>query len=139
KIAHVIAIPDADQTPEQLVGLAEGIPAKSQFARHLAENGCRVVVPTLISRKMEKRMGRANLTNREYLYRSAFELGRHLIGYEVQKVLAAVDWFAKEDGKDANIGVMGYGEGGMLALYAGALDTRIEAVYLTGYFDDRRN
>ena len=31
------------------------------------------------------------LTNREFLYRSAFELGRHLIGYEVHKVLAAVD------------------------------------------------
>ena len=24
----------------------------------------------------------------------AYELGRHIIGYEVQKVLAAVDWFA---------------------------------------------
>ena len=32
---------------------------------------------------------RSKLTNREFLYRSAFELGRGLIGYEVQKVLAA--------------------------------------------------
>src|SRR5438067_13943321 len=93
----------------------------------------------LISRKMEKRMGRANLTSREYLYRSAFELGRHLIGYEVQKVLAVVDWFAKEVDKDekARIGVMGYGEGGMIALYAGALDTRIGTVCVSGYFGNR--
>ena len=28
------------------------------------------------------------LTNREFLYRSAFELGRQLIGYEIQKSLA---------------------------------------------------
>jgi dienelactone hydrolase len=136
-VADVVAIPDADQTPEQLAGLAKGIEPDSQFARRLAESGCRVVVPTLISRKMEKRRGRANLTNREYIYRSAFELGRHLIGYEMQKILAAVDWFEKDSGKDAKIGIAGYGEGGMLALYAGALDTRISVVQVSGYFDNR--
>ncbi|HEX5106777.1 MAG TPA: dienelactone hydrolase family protein, partial [Pirellulaceae bacterium] len=143
KVADIIAIPDADQTPEQICGLVEGVPPESQFARRLAENGCRVLVPTLISREMAKRAppgqpGRANLTNREYLYRPAFELGRHLIGYEVQKVLAGVDWFAKEGGdKEAKIGVMGYGEGGMIALYAGALDTRIGSTCVSGYFGPR--
>src|SRR5207248_11111684 len=47
KVADIIAIPDADQTPEQICGLADGVPAESQFARRLAENGCRVLVPTL--------------------------------------------------------------------------------------------
>ncbi len=42
-IAQVIAIPDADQAPEMLVGLSEGIDPEAQFARKLAENGCRVV------------------------------------------------------------------------------------------------
>jgi len=137
-IADIIAIPDADQTPEQIVGLTKGVHEDSQFARRLAESGCRVLVPVLISREMKKRNGRANLTNREYLYRSAFELGRHLIGYEVQKVLAGVDWFTKDAG-DVNpkIGVIGYGEGGMIALYAGALDRRIDAVYVSGYFSSR--
>jgi dienelactone hydrolase len=143
-VADVVAIPDADQTPEQLVGLVDGVPKESQFARHLAECGCRVIVPVLIDRHMEKRhapgaTGGANLTSREFLYRSAFELGRTLIGYEVQKVLAAVDWFAKEGGKDAKIAVIGYGEGGMLALYAGALDTRIATTGVTGYFGNRNN
>ncbi|MDR3635319.1 MAG: dienelactone hydrolase family protein [Isosphaeraceae bacterium] len=138
-VADVVAIPDADQTPEQLAGLVEGVPPVSQVARRLAESGCRVLVPSLIDRHMEKRSGRANLTSREFLYRSAFELGRHLVGYEVQKVLAAVDWFAREAGSgDANIGVFGYGEGGMLALYAAALDPRIDAACVSGYFDDRR-
>src|SRR5262249_3739086 len=116
-VADVVALPDADQTPEQIAGLVEGVPPESQFARRLAESGCRVLVPVLIDRHREKRNGRANLTSREFLYRPAFELGRHLIGYELQKVFAAVDWFAKEGGKDARIGVLGYGEGGMLALY----------------------
>ena len=80
-----------------------------------------------------------NLTNREWLYRSAFELGRGLVGYEVQKVLACVDWFSKESGDAAKIGVIGWGEGGLIALYAGALDTRIDAVCVSGYFDNRNN
>src|SRR5439155_21469848 len=128
-VANVVAIPDADQLPEQIVGLVEGVPAESQFARRLAESGCRVIVPTLIDRKLEKRNGRANLTSREYLYRPAFELGRHLNGYELQKVLAAVDWFAKDaKGEKPRIGVIGYGEGGGIALYAAALDPRIDVV-----------
>lgn len=137
-LADVIALPDADQTPEQLVGLAEGVERSSQFARRLAEAGCRVLVPTLISREMTRRNGRALLSNREYLYRSAFELGRHIIGYELQKIFAGVDWFAREaDDGNANIGVIGYGEGGMLALYAGALDTRIDATCVLGFFGPR--
>jgi cephalosporin-C deacetylase-like acetyl esterase len=32
------------------------------------------------------------------------------------------------------LGVIGWGEGGLLALYAGALDTRIEATCVSGYF-----
>jgi len=137
--ADVVAIPDADVTPEQLVGLAEGVSAASQFARRLAESGCRVVVPVLVDRRVEPRGGRAKLSAREYLYRPAFELGRHPIGYEVQKVLAAVDWFVREGGADARVGVFGWGEGGLLALNAAALDPRIDAVGVSGYFADRRN
>ncbi|MCP4174282.1 MAG: hypothetical protein GY758_26320 [Fuerstiella sp.] len=137
-IGNVVAIPDADQSPEQICGFVEGVPLQSQFARRAVEAGFRVVVPTLISRERSKRNGRANLTNREYLYRSAFELGRHVIGYELQKVLAAVDWFEVDaDGADPRIGVVGYGEGGLLALYAGALDTRIDAVCVSGAMGPR--
>ncbi len=138
RLADVVAIPDADQTPEMLVGLTEGVsvPASSQFARRLAESGCRVLVPVLINRQATRR----KLSNREFLYRSAYELGRHLGGYEVQKVLAGVDWFSKEaGGGPAKIGVIGWGEGGMLALYAGALDPRIRGIGLSGYFASRQN
>ncbi len=140
-VADIVAIPDADQPPEMLAGLIEGVRARSQYARRLAESGCRVLVPTLISRQMVKRTaagGRRSvtLTNREFLYRSAFEMGRHVIGYEVQKVIAAVDWFKKENTK---VGVIGWGEGGLIALYAGALDTRIDAVCVSGYFNNRQN
>jgi hypothetical protein len=48
--ARVVALPDADQTPEQLVGLAPGFENEAQFARRLAENGFLVVVPVLLDR-----------------------------------------------------------------------------------------
>lgn len=141
-VADIIAIPDADQTPEELVGIDEGVAGESQFPRRLVENGCRVVVPVLINREPAVN----EIPNREYLYRSAFELGRHLIGYEVQKVLALVDWFERDalrcrrTGNDQTaIGVIGWGEGGMLALYAGALDNRLSAVCVSGYFDSRQS
>jgi hypothetical protein len=96
-VADVIAIPDADQTPEQISGLAPGVAAESQYARRLAESGCRVIVPVLLDRTPRKRIapGRKDgpeFSNREFIYRSAYELGRHVIGYEVEKVMAAVDW-----------------------------------------------
>ena len=101
-----------------------------------AAAGC--IVPTLIDRTVAPRNGHARLTNREFIYRPAFELGRHIIGYEVQKVLAVVDWFSKQAaGQKARIGVFGYGEGGVIALYAAALDPRIDAACVSGYFDDR--
>ncbi|MGE3820589.1 MAG: hypothetical protein AB7I30_14345, partial [Isosphaeraceae bacterium] len=137
-LADVVAIPDCEQTPEGISGLVEGVPAASQFARRLAESGCRVIVPVLIDRKLEPRNGRTKLTTREILYRPAFTLGRHLIGYEIQTVLAAFDWFVKDaNGRDPRIGVVGYGEGGLVALYSGALDTRVDAVAVSGYFGPR--
>ena len=139
-IADVVAIPDADQTPEQIAGLAPGLPDSAQSARRLAESGCRVIVPTLIDRALELRGGRAKLTSREYIYRPAFILGRTLIGYELQKIFAAVDWFVKDaNGADPKIGVLGWGEGGLLSLYAGAIDTRIDVVSVSGYFGPRES
>jgi hypothetical protein len=38
-VAYVVLLPDAEQTPEQLLGLSPGIPAAAQVARRLAENG----------------------------------------------------------------------------------------------------
>lgn len=136
-LAAIIAIPDASQTPEQIAGLSDGVAAESQFARRLAETGCMVVVPALIDRRADLRGHRKiELTRREFLYRPAFELGRTLIGYELQKVLSLVDSLAAAH-PDLKIGVMGYGEGGMLALYAAAVDQRIDAACVSGFFDDR--
>jgi len=132
---NVIAIPDCEVLPEQLVGLAEGVRPAAQYARRLAEGGCRVLVPLLIDRA-ERLPG---LGNREWLYRPAFELGRGLTAYELQKILAAVDWMRTEAGDGGRIGVFGWGEGGLLALYAAALEPAIDVVAVSGSFDSRQD
>jgi cephalosporin-C deacetylase-like acetyl esterase len=83
--------------------------------------------------------GKARMTAREFLYRPAYELGRHIIGYEVQKVLALVDWLQSDPQFKDAVGVMGWGDGGMLALYSAALDPRIRVACVSGYFCDRRS
>ena len=105
----------------------------AQFARRLAENGFRVVVPALVDRS-DRWSGNAdvawtNQPHREWIYRQAYHMGRHIIGYEVQKVLAVVDWFKQRAGAKGKIGVAGYGEGGLLAFYAAAVDPRIDAAW----------
>ncbi|MBN2311178.1 MAG: dienelactone hydrolase family protein, partial [Candidatus Hydrogenedentes bacterium] len=138
--ANVIALPDCDWTPEAVSGLAPGVPAEAQFARRLAEGGCRVLVPTLIDRRDTYSgtpgIRMTNQPHREFIYRAAYQMGRHVIGYEVQEVLAAVDWFARE-ADSLPVGVAGYGEGGLVALYAAAVDTRIDAALISGYFGPR--
>lgn len=141
-VARIVAIPDADWSPEMFVGLKPGLPASAQFARRLAESGCLVVVPTIIDRKDTwsgiPGIKMTNLPHREWIYRMAYQTGRHIIGYEAQAVLAAVDWFAQENTRGtAPIAVAGYGEGGLIALYSAALDTRIRAALVSGYFQPR--
>jgi dienelactone hydrolase len=144
--ARVVVLPDADQTPEMLAGLSPTNSPAAGFARRLAENGTQVLIPVLIDRRDEwsgnPRLDRfTNLPHREWIYRQAYEMGRHIIGYEVQKVFAAVDWFIRENqrGMSVPIGVTGYGEGGLIAFYAAALDPRIKATLVSGYFDSRQN
>lgn len=142
-----IVLPDADQSPELLAGLAPDGEATSAVALRLAESGYLVVVPTLIDRtdthSITAAGRRTNQPHREFVYRPAFEMGRHAIGYEVQKVLAAVDGlrhFLATVQADANIpsvGIAGYGEGGLVALDAAALDPRLGPVLVSGYFAPR--
>jgi len=139
--ASLVAVPDAGQTPEQILGLAPGLPPERQFARILAESGCELVIPTLIRRELiqtdDPQLRQSQQTWREWIYRQAFHMGRHPIGFEVQKVLAAVDRFRARRGENAKVGVVGYAEGGLIAFYAAAIDTRIDGVLVSGYFDRR--
>lgn len=143
--SRVVAIPDADQTPEKLVGIEPGISDDRQYVRHLAGNGCQVIIPAIIDRSDEysgsERLDLyTNQPHREWIYRQAYTFGRHIIGYEVQKILSAVGWFVRKTKNGSEqIGVVGWGEGALLGLYAAALDTRIDTALISGYFDKRED
>lgn len=126
---RMICIPDADGVPESLVDA------------RLLSSGCEVVIPALLSRGTEFSVTdrlhiRAKVSHREWIYRQSYELGRHPIGWEVQKALAVVDWF-KAQPEQVPVIVAGVGEGGLLALHAAAIDQRIDAVFSAGSFGPR--
>lgn len=136
--SRIVMMPDADQTPEMLCGLG----TDANPAGTLAQLGCEILIPTLVSRddtfSGNAKLGRfTNQPHREWIYRQTYELGHHVIGYEVEKVLAAVDWFERSANHNP-IGVCGYGEGGLIAFYASALDPRIKATLVSGYFESRQ-
>jgi len=128
-VARVIYIPDADTDPEKLANDAM-----------LAYSGCEIVIPALISRSSEfstnDKFGvKTNVPHREWIYRQSYELGRHIIGYEVQKMLSLVDYFGTQT--KLPLLVAGLGEGGLIAMYSGAIDERISSVYVWGCFEPR--
>ena len=146
---NVIHIPHAGLTPEQVLGLAPG-GVRLGFA--FPAPGCRMVLPAIVSRSKRSFLSKAPnpfygkqsaampggkvMPSREFVYRPAYTMGRHILGYEVQEVLALVDWFCKE-APSPTVRVEGWGEGGLLALYAGALDARISETKVAGYFCNR--
>ena len=137
----VIVVPDSRWSPLDLLQAADD--GKNGIVQ-LVEYGNLVLIPTLISRNDDfagnPEVVLTNQSNREWVYRSAFEMGRHVIGYEVQKVLAAVDLFTEINSADkANrpISIIGVGDGGQIALYSAALDTRLTSVMVSGYFQPR--
>ncbi|HZH73036.1 MAG TPA: dienelactone hydrolase family protein, partial [Mariniphaga sp.] len=133
---YTIAVPDADQHPEELAGLLKDKVKGSQYALHLAENGFNVVIPVIVDRTNRWSRG-TDRSSRSWIYSQSHEMGRTVTGYEIQKLQALVDWFTSQGGEETNIGIAGYGEGGLLALYTAALDTRIDAALVSGYFAPR--
>jgi dipeptidyl aminopeptidase/acylaminoacyl peptidase len=81
-----------------------------------------------------------NQPHREWIYRQAYELGRHIIGYEVQKMIAGIDALQAMNTSAAsreNIGIIGYSEGGLIALHTAVHDSRVRATVVSGYFAPR--
>jgi hypothetical protein len=102
----VVVVPDADQVPEDLVFAREGTEGRMLVGHRLAAAGLQVLMPTLISRSDQwsgnADVGRwTNQPHREWVYRQAYELGRHVIGYEIAKVLNAVTFLGEANGLPA--------------------------------------
>jgi dienelactone hydrolase len=130
-----IVISDADEIPE-----------RSAKAISLAGAGWTVFAPVLVDRRANWSGNEAldrwtNQTHREWLHRPAFEMGRTIVGYEVQKILALLDALERPDSPwraaSKQVVVRGHGEGGLIALLCAALDERIAETFVSGYFSPR--
>ncbi len=68
-----------------------------------------------------------HMSEREWIRRMGFPLGRHPLGFEVQKVIAAVDWW-KQRHREAPVFAVGASDGAWVAQFAAILEPRIARV-----------
>jgi dienelactone hydrolase len=150
---YIVVLPDADETPEEAAGLLRRAPAPKppvkgpiqieRFtvpARALtwANRGCYVIVPTLISRSDtysgNPDIARTNQTHREWIWRQSYHVGLHPLGLETEAVLSLFDWLERIRRNEMKFGVVGDGEGGLIAMLSAACDLRIDGCYVSGCF-----
>lgn len=135
-VANIVFLPDADQTPEDTCGLTDKLTPDRQIGRILAEQKLRVLIPVLVNRdskfsKSEVIQRQTTQPHREFIYRMGYEMGQHLIGQEVLTAMAAR--FYLNANTALPTGVMGHGEGAVIALYAAAVDVEFQQVASIGY------
>lgn len=116
----VIFLPGPDRLPEQC-------PEMSEFAAA----GADVLVPALLRRFAPPPPAPGgwakHLGEREWIRRMGFPVGRHPLGFEVQKVIAAVEWW-KQRHREAPVFVAGESDGAWVAQFAAILEPRIARV-----------
>ncbi len=71
---------------------------------------------------------------------SAFLLGQTMIGWRVYDAMRAIDYMLKRSEVDPErIGCMGISGGGTTTFYTAALDERVKAAVVSGYFNTYKN
>lgn len=122
-VCYVVMVPDAVEVPDL------------RPAQRLAESGCFVLVPVVIDRNSQWSgtigVKPTAISHREFVHRMSYQMGRHILGYEVEMVRAAVDWMMRYQPR-MPVGIVGQGEGALIATLTGALDGRIAAVGALG-------
>ncbi len=131
----VIVVPDANQSAADLCGVTQRLPRAQQTARDFAEKGYVVFSPFFTQRRA---FSEPWTDDRSWLFRLAYQTGHHPIGSEVQQISSAYDFLKSLPLVDsARIAVAGADQGGLIALYAAALDDRLDAALVSRYFDRR--
>ncbi|MFZ5927143.1 MAG: alpha/beta hydrolase family protein [Acidobacteriota bacterium] len=116
----VIYLPETGRQPEDCLEIFD-----------FAAAGADVLVPLLLSSSQPPPPAPGGWarqqTEREWILRMGFPVGRHPLGLEVQKVLAFIDWWKQRfPGRDVEIA--GAGDGAWIAFFAAILDPRIALV-----------
>jgi dienelactone hydrolase len=132
----VIAISDATGSAADLAGLTGRLPEGQQTARQLALAGYVVFAPFFTQRRA---FSEPWLEDRLWLMHLGYQTGRHIVGAELIQIGSILDFLATLPSVDGDrLAIAGHGQGGMTALYAAALDTRLKMALSSGYLDDPR-
>jgi dienelactone hydrolase len=143
-----IVMGDADEAPEILAGLESFDHPRCGLAARLAEAGGRILIPTLLNRddkfSGDSKVRFTNLSHREWIWRMGWETGRTPVGYEVDAVVHGLHLLDSlqnqklvKDQPRKPLVVVGHGEGGLIALITSAVDSRVKAAWVSGYFQKR--
>lgn len=135
----LIVCPDAETWPEAWAGLSGEARPPLWLTDTVARNAL-VFIPQSIERLADHPYCRKvkNMDRRKVLYRLGYVTGRSMPGIDVQETILAVGYLGERPEVDSGrIGLAGIGQGGMTALYTAALDRRIAATAVAGYFQCR--
>lgn len=137
----VIAVPPADKNPAEFAGLVEGAKPAAWLEALLARN-IAVAIPITTARTDDNPIcvGSGGRDRRRVLWRVGFIVGRTLVTLEVEQAMLLHDFLSGWSGTAGKpVAIMGQGDGGMTALYAGALDEKLLGVASIDYFQQREN
>jgi len=152
----VVIIPATDPyTPEIILGIETNFPELA-IGKKLLKKNIAVVCPVFINHQ-EWWSGNSMVTNpepgkptsgnaitnildhRRWLFQQGYHVGKQLIGDETAEIIACVNLLSTDSRISTNsIGVVGRDlDSGASAFFATALDEKIQAVMLSGYFNKR--
>ena len=131
-------------TPEIVAGFLSEERLKNNiyrtFGRTAVERGYVAWCPMIqgyYSEEHEPREGPES-KGRDLLHKKALLTGRTLMGLEVAKLRRAVDFLQTlADVDPQRIGIYGLSKGGHYTLYTAGVETRLKAVIVSGWFNDR--
>ncbi len=123
----VIALHGMGSSANKVAGLDRQDDYVHRFGLELAKAGFTVFVPFLVGRGEELRA----------VARQGIAVGRPLAGLEVEQVLVAAEYLRGLPEANGRVGAYGISLGGFYALLGAAVDDTIDAVVISGYFNDR--
>ena len=142
--AALICVHGHQGTPEIVAGFLSDESMKNNiyrtFGRMAVERGYVVWCPMILgyySEEHEPQEGPES-KGRDLLHKKALLTGRTLMGLEVAKLRRAVDFLeTRPDVDPRRIGIYGLSKGGHYTLYTAGVETRLKAVVVSGWFNDR--
>lgn len=128
RMPAVIAQHGLTGSPETVCGLTAEDDAYHAFGATLAEGGYVVFAPRMVT-FAEKR---------QRLYRKSMLMRQRLMGLEMFKISRVVDYLQTLDTVDfERIGIYGLSQGGQTALWVAAVEERLVATVISGFFNQR--